>query len=115
MGVKKSIRKEPLVTPPPELKLVGAGAEIPEVYKKIILALEKTSTHAIARAFREAFSKTGPLPPVGNYKNAPGVGVSGYVYGRHYSLCRDPTSIRQAKSCALFEDDRPIFLFTFTV
>jgi cation transport ATPase len=115
MAIKKSIPQEQKGTVRRELRLIGDGSEVPEVYRKIILALEKTSSHPMASAFRGIFSFPGSLPPVGNYKNVAGVGVSGYIYGKFYSLSRDPTSDSPSKSCALYEDDRPIFHFRFLV
>ena len=45
-------------------------------------ALEAASEHPIARAVAEAAAEAGPLPPVGEFANAEGLGVTGTVDGR---------------------------------
>ena len=45
-------------------------------------ALEAASEHPIARAVAEAAAEAGPLPPVGEFANAEGLGVTGAVDGR---------------------------------
>ncbi|WBB84225.1 heavy metal translocating P-type ATPase [Micromonospora sp. WMMC264] len=45
-------------------------------------ALEAASEHPIARAVAEAAAEAGPLPPVGGFANAEGLGVTGAVDGR---------------------------------
>ena len=45
-------------------------------------ALEAASEHPIARAVAEAAADAGPLPPVGEFANAEGLGVTGTVDGR---------------------------------
>jgi cation transport ATPase len=113
MAIKK-IKPEPQGrSAKPELKLAAGGPDLPEVYKKIVLALEKTSTHPMAKALRAAYQVQGRLPPVGDYTNSDGVGVSGYIYGKYYCLTKDPEAREPGLSCVLQEDDRPLFLFKF--
>ncbi|MEU1810807.1 heavy metal translocating P-type ATPase [Micromonospora aurantiaca (nom. illeg.)] len=45
-------------------------------------ALEAASEHPIARAVAEAAAEAGPLPAVGGFANAEGLGVTGTVDGR---------------------------------
>ncbi|WP_174533470.1 heavy metal translocating P-type ATPase [Micromonospora chalcea] len=45
-------------------------------------ALEAASEHPIARAVAEAAAEAGPLPPVGEFANVEGLGVTGTVDGR---------------------------------
>ncbi|AXO32896.1 cation-translocating P-type ATPase [Micromonospora sp. B006] len=45
-------------------------------------ALEAASEHPIARAVAEGAAEAGPLPPVGEFANAEGLGVTGTVEGR---------------------------------
>ncbi|KAB1908728.1 copper-translocating P-type ATPase [Micromonospora sp. AMSO1212t] len=45
-------------------------------------ALEAASEHPIARAVAEAAAEAGALPPVGEFANAEGLGVTGTVDGR---------------------------------
>jgi cation transport ATPase len=94
------------------LALADCGHNIPDVYKKIILALELTSAHPMAKAFRQAFAVNGQLPPVGNYKNVPGLGVSGYIFGKYYFLGN--AGFHNAEvTCALYEDERLVYQFHF--
>ncbi len=83
------------------------------VYKKILLALENQSLHPIAFAFRKTFADQGKLPPVGNYTETPGVGVSGYIFGKYYSLRRDSKGSPTDLTCALYEDENFLFRFQF--
>lgn len=97
-----------------DLSLAADANRVPAVYQKVILALENQSMHPIAFAFRRAFSAIGKLPPVSNFKETPGVGVSGYLYGKFYSLQRDVQNEASGLGCALVEDDRVIYQFAFT-
>ncbi|MFF0178619.1 heavy metal translocating P-type ATPase [Micromonospora sp. NPDC005223] len=45
-------------------------------------ALEAASEHPIARAVAEAAAEAGPLPPLGEFANVEGLGVTGTVDGR---------------------------------
>lgn len=96
-----------------DLSLTSDTRPIWPVYQKVVLALENQSLHPIAFAFRKAFPDLGKLPPVGNYKEIPGSGVSGYIFGKHYSLQKDPAGSGDELACVLFEDDRLVYRFTF--
>ncbi|MGE0762574.1 MAG: heavy metal translocating P-type ATPase [Bdellovibrionales bacterium] len=96
-----------------ELSLSTPVARIPLVYQKIILALENQSYHPIAFAFRNAFSDFGKLPPVSMWKETPGRGVSGYVFGKFYNLQSIADSKAQMTSCELLEDAKLVMRFEF--
>lgn len=115
MAIKKLKTQVDGGADPPRLILVSGGPRLPEVYKKIILALESDSSHPMARALREAYRVKGRPPPVGDHKHSAGVGVSGYIYGKFYCLGKDPAAPDQPLRCTLFEDDRPLFEFKFQI
>lgn len=96
-----------------DISLKEGTKEIPAVYKKIILALENDSFHPIAFAFRKQFGDQGNLPAVDNRMEVPGLGVSGYIFGKAYCLRAKPETTSESPSCALFEDDKLLFEFTF--
>jgi len=85
---------------------------VPQVYQKIILSLENESMHPIAFAFRKAFQAPEVLPPVDGLREVPGIGVSGFIYGKFYELKRNTKSSTNI-GCTLFEDQFPIMQFTF--
>lgn len=97
-----------------DLELSARPAIVPFVYQKVILALENESLHPIAFAFRRAFGGDQQLPPVDGLREVPGVGVSGFVYGKHYEL-RKNVKPGQKAGCSLFEDHAPIMDFEFDV
>ncbi len=96
-----------------ELSLNEDPAIFPSVYQKVILSLENKSLHPIAFAFRKAFTISGQLPPADAYREIPGSGVSGYIYGRYYELKRS-SALTSTTSCTLFEDEKPVLTFTFS-
>ncbi|NJM09969.1 MAG: HAD-IC family P-type ATPase [Bdellovibrionaceae bacterium] len=96
-----------------DLALQENPAEIPAVYQKIILSLENESMHPIAFAFRKAFDAPDSMPPVDGWREVPGSGVSGFLYGKFYELKRNSKTSEQTSS-TLFEDHQPVFQFTFT-
>lgn len=95
-----------------ELSLVTSPESIPVVYQKIILSLENESLHPVAFAFRKTLLPNyNYLPPVENWRETPGQGVSGLVYGRFYEIKRgEPGS---GFTCALYEDNHFVQGFTF--
>lgn len=95
-----------------DLNLVVPSESIPVVYQKVILALENESLHPIAFAFRRAFGVSIRLPPVEGLRETPGIGVSGFVYGKFYELKKN-TKPNGKIGCTLFEDHHPILPFSF--
>ena len=95
-----------------ELSLKEDPNQIPTVYQKIILALENDSLHPIAFAFRKALPRPETLPPCERWRETPGQGVSGFVYGRQYEL-RSDRSEQGSTSCSLLEDGKSVYKFTF--
>ena len=93
-----------------DLSLTTPLTDVPYVYRKVILALENESLHPIAFAFRREFS--AELPPVDGWREVPGLGVSGFIYGKYYELKRNAKPGGQV-SCTLFEDHHPILDFNF--
>lgn len=98
-----------------ELKLRDSGFDVPHVYQKIILALENTSFHPIAFAFRNAFLIKDKLPPVDGVREIPGQGVFGDIYGKSYALVKRNTGVnhQESLSCVLKEDEKVLFEFHF--
>jgi len=94
-----------------DLKYSGNPFIVPQVYQKIVLSLENESLHPIAFAFRQCFSQN-TLPPIDNFQETPGIGVSGYVYGKYYELKKN-TAASEEISCTLFEDQVALIKFTF--
>ncbi len=94
------------------LTLVAVPSIAP-VYLKIILALENESHHPIAFAFRKAFSHLESHPPVTGLRESPGVGVSGYIYGRFYELKHLNTRTKEI-ACGLFEEGILLAKFEFS-
>lgn len=94
-----------------DLTLIEDINSVPKIYQKIILSLENHSTHPIAFAFRKSFPSIDALLSVDLQRERPGVGVSGYIYGRFYEL--RGKSEDSVISCTLFEDQVPIYKFTF--
>jgi hypothetical protein len=86
--------------------------QVPMIYQKIILSLEKNSIHPIACALRESFASPNQLFEVENQREIPGIGVTGYVFGRFYELKSSPIPEIQ-KGCILYENQTPIFYFIF--
>ncbi|NJL24061.1 MAG: HAD-IC family P-type ATPase, partial [Calothrix sp. SM1_5_4] len=95
-----------------ELSFMGNPKDVPGVYQKIVLSLENESLHPIAFAFRKTFQTNHTLPPADGWKEIPGVGVSGFVYGRFYELKRDKADEGET-GCTLFEDEKPLMTFRF--
>lgn len=95
-----------------ELSLVENPSAIPQIYQKIVLSLENQSVHPIAFAFRNAFTTNEALLDVDQFRETPGVGVSGYVYGRLYEI-RSLLNSSDQIGCSLFEDKELKFQFTF--
>ena len=58
-----------------------APGESREEVLRLAGALEHASEHPIARAVAQAAAQAGPLPPVGDFANLPGLGVRGTVEG----------------------------------
>jgi Cu+-exporting ATPase len=96
-----------------ELSLNENPDSVPGVYQKVVLSLENDSLHPIAFAFRKAFSIPENLPPTEAPREIPGLGVSGYLFGRYYELKRSPFK-SETTSCTLFEDEKPVMSFTFS-
>ncbi len=96
-----------------ELVLREEPLSVPLVYKKIVLALENESMHPIAFAFRKAFAGSDTLPPVDGRREIYGVGVSGFIYGKFYELKKNANEVATT-GCVLFEDEQPIYSFSFT-
>lgn len=94
------------------LSLKENPADIPAVYRKIILSLENKSFHPIAFAFRRSFPAPGPLLEMENYRETPGIGVSAYIFGRHYAIRRSLNS-EAVIGCTFFEDQKALYSFTF--
>ncbi|MDW3845614.1 heavy metal translocating P-type ATPase [Micromonospora sp. BRA006-A] len=63
-------------------EVLPAGGEDAAELLRVAGALEAASEHPIARAVAEAAAEAGPLPPVGEFANAEGLGVTGTVDGR---------------------------------
>lgn len=95
-----------------DLSLRESPALVPLVYQKVVLSLENESLHPIAFAFRKAFAKPEQLPPAEGWREIAGQGVSGYLYGRYYELRQNKVN-SGSTSCTLFEDEQPLFQFTF--
>lgn len=95
-----------------DLKLVQDPAMIPEAYQRIILSLENESIHPIAFSFRKAFANQRKLGGLESGYETVGQGVFGTFHGRRYALIRD-TSAGPLIACVLFEDDNPLYRFTF--
>jgi Cu2+-exporting ATPase/Cu+-exporting ATPase len=95
-----------------ELTLKNPEDLTPAVYQKVILALENESLHPIAFAFRRAFGERLNLPAVEGLKEIPGVGVSGFIFGKSYEL-KANTKSPFATNCTLFEDQSPIRDYEF--
>lgn len=94
-----------------DLTLKEDLSSIPLIYQKIILSLENQSSHPIAFAFRKAIAPVESLLPVEQLRERVGIGVVGYIYGRFYEL--RGKSDDSTMSCTLFEDQQPLFKFTF--
>ncbi|MEO6651513.1 MAG: heavy metal translocating P-type ATPase [Ilumatobacteraceae bacterium] len=56
-------------------------------------ALESASEHPIARAITKAADEAGPVAPVTDFRNLPGLGVRGTVDGREYEIGRPSAPI----------------------
>lgn len=95
-----------------ELNLSPMAADTALVYQKIILALENESLHPIAFAFRRAFGLSMSLPVVEGLKEVPGIGVSGFIYGKFYELKANAKG-GLSTNCTLFEDHIPLKTFEF--
>jgi len=95
-----------------ELSLVEPAKLIPPEIKKIVLALENTSVHPIAFAFRKAFADVTDLPSVAAATEKAGSGVSGRVGMKYYEIKRSNRNTGFT-SCELFEDGISIYDFTF--
>lgn len=95
-----------------DLSLIENPIDTPHIYKKIILSLENKSSHPIAFSFRKAFQIAEPLLEVENWRELPGVGVSGYIYGRHYEIRRSEKQ-NSKLGCTLLEESQPLYSFTF--
>jgi Cu2+-exporting ATPase/Cu+-exporting ATPase len=95
-----------------DLELSTSIEDIPLVFRKIILGLENVSMHPIAFAFRRDLSTNYAIDIVDGAREVPGVGVSGYAFGRYYEL-RQQRVATEAVSCTLFEDSRPVMDFHF--
>ncbi|MGZ3722428.1 MAG: heavy metal translocating P-type ATPase [Bdellovibrionales bacterium] len=95
-----------------DLHYQGDPDQIPPVFQKIILSLENESLHPVAFAFRKVFVTKDRLPPADSLSEIPGVGVSGYVFGKYYELKKNTTASDEI-SCTLFEDEVARFKFTF--
>lgn len=63
-------------------EVLPADGEDADELLRVAGALEAASEHPIARAVAEAAAEAGPLPPVGGFANAEGLGVTGIVDGR---------------------------------
>ncbi|KAB1116898.1 heavy metal translocating P-type ATPase [Micromonospora aurantiaca] len=63
-------------------EVLPADGEDADELLQVAGALEAASEHPIARAVAEAAAEAGPLPPVGEFANAEGLGVTGTVDGR---------------------------------
>ena len=75
-----------------ELRLLN-GASRGEVLR-LAGAVEAASEHPIAQAVaRAARAEVGELPPVSEFRNEPGVGVSGLVERRHVTVGRAPDGV----------------------
>lgn len=95
-----------------DLALIETFAAIPEIYQRILLTLENDSVHPIAFALRKAFQNPAVVLPTDNWREVPGRGVSGFIYGRLYELRGTSASSKKA-SCALYEDGLEIYRFEF--
>lgn len=95
-----------------DLVLKQSTESIPQVYQKIILTLENESMHPIAFAFRRAIVTPENLPPVDGLREVPGVGVSGFIFGKFYEL-KNNTKYGSDIGCTLFEDHLPVLTFIF--
>lgn len=93
-----------------DISLVTPAEHIPEKYRQVILALENKSTHPIAFSFRRALR--AEIPVVAEWREVPGLGVEGYVFGRFYELKSGPR-FNDELSCTLFETGAPILRFEF--
>jgi len=62
-------------------EVVAAEGEDADEVLRLAGALEDASEHPIARAVAEAARAAGPLPPVEDFANVPGLGVQGVVDG----------------------------------
>lgn len=94
------------------LELVENSADVPPVFQKIIMALEAESHHPIGFAFRDSFANQESRPPVDGWRECPGTGVSGWIYGRFYEL-KPIAHVKRDISCGLFEDGVLRRHFTF--
>ncbi|MGC4779456.1 heavy metal translocating P-type ATPase [Micromonospora chalcea] len=63
-------------------EVLPADGEDADELLRVAGGLEAASEHPIARAVAEAAAEAGPLPPVGGFANAEGLGVTGTVDGR---------------------------------
>jgi Cu+-exporting ATPase len=70
-----------------KLRLVN---ELPDEVLRLAAAVEAASEHPVGRAVAEAGrARLGALPPVSEFRNLPGRGVSGVVDGRRVVVDRD--------------------------
>ncbi len=94
-----------------DLTLIEDPTSVSKIYQKIILSLENESTHPIAFAFRKAIPNTDSLLSVEQLRETPGIGISGYIYGRLYELRGEVGD--SSIGCTFFEDKKLLFKFTF--
>ena len=75
-----------------ELRLLNGASRV-EVLR-LAGSVEGASEHPIAQAVaRAARAEVGELPPVSEFRNEPGVGVSGLVERRHVTVGRAPDGV----------------------
>ncbi|MGK5518763.1 heavy metal translocating P-type ATPase [Micromonospora sp. URMC 107] len=74
--------------------VVPAAGEDRAELLRVAGALESASEHPIARAIAAGAAEAGTLPPVANFANAEGLGVSGTVEGREVLIGR-PRLLRE--------------------
>lgn len=85
---------------------------VPAEIRSLVLALENTSLHPIAFAFRSAFVPSGELPSVRDAREEPGSGVEGVIEGVKYEIRRAPQSTG-GLSCALYKNAEALYVFEF--
>lgn len=95
-----------------DLTLSFSSKEIPDIHKRIILGLEHNSVHPIAFAFRKAFTGNDIQLPLEKLREAPGRGVSGYLFGRLFEL-RKSEDTTTSIGCSLYEEGALLFTFQF--
>jgi Cu+-exporting ATPase len=95
-----------------DLKLIDSSTPTSIEIQRTILSLENQSVHPIAFAFRAAYSVTGGLAPVSDWKETAGRGVSGVINGKLYEIKKTERASGTV-ACELFEEGRSIQIFSF--